>query len=1211
MLQTLEQFATLADADPQLLKDWQATREFLNLQEGETLASLTEERRTEAHEKFARTFEAYLMTGEAPTVGLKRVFRQFREWLVNIYKEVRALDTGVTPEIKAVFDRMLGADDEIAEAEALARYNRDVQATEGVELTEEEAKQYESLKEEAEAQARETLTARLMKPLERLFGKDKKAEYEKKRREYENEAREAFSRLPAYRILALLGESKKKGGLKFDRESALDIIAGLGGPQEEQNKQWFAKKGGMDPEAVAIEYGYTSASEMFLDLLTAPDLEVAVRQEAQARLDAEFDPKVDPAEIQEAAEKAVRNGHRLELLAIERLILSRAGKQALRLAQAKARVQAARLAARKALEGKKWKDAGAWKRYVAAERRAAKAVERAILKGDMDEALRQKDIQILNAALATESLKAKRESARMVKFLKKYANRGRKETFGVDPRHLEQIDALLERFEFRNVSEEMLKRRESLLEFIATEQELGIPVSVPESILEDMRVRNYANLTFAELEDLHNLVRAISKAGQDLRANVKAESKQRISETVEALKQGIEKQKVNHPEITSSDPNKRLVEKLSEIPGSLDAALMKAQALLLMLDGTKGLDTPGIFIETFWRPFAEAEDVKRVMLVDYSERISKAINSRFKPREWGKFLKKRFYIQSLGFSLTGEQIFCVYMNLGTETNKVRLMEGKEWTEAQIAEIVGKLDKRALDLGQDIHDIIETLWPLMVQLDEDLLGYAPKKEEAVPVVTQHGTYRGGYYPLASDFGKGVDIHTLDERAEALYKSQPAYQAMTRQGAHKARAKHADYQVRLDLRVLKKHIEEVVHDLAFRRATVDARRILRDKELRTAIAQRVGREGLRVLTDWLKDTARPPASATDRISRGARWLRYGTTTAMLCLKWTVLVLQGLGWFNTAQVMGWRTLRAMYMYYLRPHTWVRDWKFVMDKSAFMVERNGIADANVREVLLDREYGKNPALIKEIGAAAFNFADGIVTIPTWLEGYRIGLEKYGGDEERAVGYADDIVRQSQGGSGSLDMASLQRTTSEWKKAFTMFYQYFNVVYNLLRRSGHRIDGVRNWGQFGGSLMLLVVLPAIAEGLFRDDDTPEEGEWGKWAEWVAMKSLTYGMGSIPVARDLTSYSVARWTGIGYGGNMRLTPLASPIESVIRTGRALFDEDKDWWDKSKQITETGAYLVPYPMQAHTTAWNIIEYLNGDDPDWDWSNLVARKPRSRR
>lgn len=64
------------------------------------------------HEQWARAFEAYLRTGDAPTVGLKRVFEQFKQWLGNIYRSLTDLKVDLSPDIKGVFDRMLGALDE-------------------------------------------------------------------------------------------------------------------------------------------------------------------------------------------------------------------------------------------------------------------------------------------------------------------------------------------------------------------------------------------------------------------------------------------------------------------------------------------------------------------------------------------------------------------------------------------------------------------------------------------------------------------------------------------------------------------------------------------------------------------------------------------------------------------------------------------------------------------------------------------------------------------------------------------------------------------------------------------------------------------------------------------------------------------------------------------------------------------------------------------
>ena len=62
------------------------------------------------HEKFARGFERYLMEGVAPSRALDRVFAQFRDWLTKIYQTVARLRAPITPDIRAVFDRMLATD---------------------------------------------------------------------------------------------------------------------------------------------------------------------------------------------------------------------------------------------------------------------------------------------------------------------------------------------------------------------------------------------------------------------------------------------------------------------------------------------------------------------------------------------------------------------------------------------------------------------------------------------------------------------------------------------------------------------------------------------------------------------------------------------------------------------------------------------------------------------------------------------------------------------------------------------------------------------------------------------------------------------------------------------------------------------------------------------------------------------------------------------
>lgn len=64
---------------------------------------------TEAEEKFARGWENYLATGEAPTSELKTVFERFKQWMSEIYNSIvgSSINVQITPDVKDVFDRLL------------------------------------------------------------------------------------------------------------------------------------------------------------------------------------------------------------------------------------------------------------------------------------------------------------------------------------------------------------------------------------------------------------------------------------------------------------------------------------------------------------------------------------------------------------------------------------------------------------------------------------------------------------------------------------------------------------------------------------------------------------------------------------------------------------------------------------------------------------------------------------------------------------------------------------------------------------------------------------------------------------------------------------------------------------------------------------------------------------------------------------------------
>lgn len=95
----------LPDKDLNTIAHWsglQSAEEYRTLQQqfqnGELAQGSTNYRRyVDAEEKFARGWELYLAEGDAPTPALRNVFARFTDWMVRIYKNLRAkIGGGIT-----------------------------------------------------------------------------------------------------------------------------------------------------------------------------------------------------------------------------------------------------------------------------------------------------------------------------------------------------------------------------------------------------------------------------------------------------------------------------------------------------------------------------------------------------------------------------------------------------------------------------------------------------------------------------------------------------------------------------------------------------------------------------------------------------------------------------------------------------------------------------------------------------------------------------------------------------------------------------------------------------------------------------------------------------------------------------------------------------------------------------------------------------------
>ncbi len=112
MLDDLIADGLLEKANARTKADLETVRKYLgieglNLSKRHTFTGAEKARYAEAQERFAHSFEAYLIEGRSPTAEMRSVFAKIKQWLINIYRDIKRLGVELSPEVREVFDRLL------------------------------------------------------------------------------------------------------------------------------------------------------------------------------------------------------------------------------------------------------------------------------------------------------------------------------------------------------------------------------------------------------------------------------------------------------------------------------------------------------------------------------------------------------------------------------------------------------------------------------------------------------------------------------------------------------------------------------------------------------------------------------------------------------------------------------------------------------------------------------------------------------------------------------------------------------------------------------------------------------------------------------------------------------------------------------------------------------------------------------------------------
>lgn len=232
-LEAMTDMASREDAPQAVKDDAAALMKWFGLRDLDEWQNLDFEEKRSYHEQFARGFEAYLFEGKSPSIGMQGLFQRFRAWMLNVYKELKALNVELTDEVREVFDRMLASTEEIKLAEQGRSMMPLFTSPEQAGMTPEEFAAYQALGVDATNDAIQDLQARGLRDMQWIQnakGREVarlKKESAARRAEVEMGARREVMSQPIYRAWQFLTGKPKTVAAEQTPEQAAhkDVVA--------------------------------------------------------------------------------------------------------------------------------------------------------------------------------------------------------------------------------------------------------------------------------------------------------------------------------------------------------------------------------------------------------------------------------------------------------------------------------------------------------------------------------------------------------------------------------------------------------------------------------------------------------------------------------------------------------------------------------------------------------------------------------------------------------------------------------------------------------------------------------------------------------------------------------------------------------------------------------------------------------------------------
>ena len=997
----IQKLASMENAPEQLVTDWNKLKEWSGWVDGENVDN------TKAHEKFARGWESYLRSGEAPTSALQRVFRQFSKWLTYIYRSVQRLGGEVPSDIKDVMARMIATQEDI-EAYAEQQQLEQFEKTELYkQLSEQDQARMQSYIADVKEKAKERVMRKLMKELDNRPIKEWEEEKDAIQVEIEKRLIEQYPIYKDHQRYNALGESAfEKTQYNSIEELEKAEVEQTGATfndainQEMDNaKAEFMRdnNAGKTNEQIAEEILLSTQGQMKLTeeeskiIQKSTNRELAKNWELLERI-RKLDPNAENIDTElDEIEKEVKPTKYDELKSDKKKVDAALTDTTKQLEKAEERIKRLQYMlnnrinnvrsirgaglgtisdymnrARKELGELPISNAIQFKTYQNKAVTAGKKADRALAIGDIDKALGFKREQMLQQARARVAFENFEKSKKLRLKLKQQLQRMTR------PKNPIAIEPNMRYFYSHMAYQMGLTKYDGLppvdgfdmnTVLAALDPDVGIlnqqsMVQLEPWIVEmfySKTPKPFRSITMNELETLEELMTGMYKNGRNeyegtTILNDKGESVSFDNAVQEIIGEATETFGKESGDVFNKLNNQTKMDAVSGKLYSFHLALLKVEIFLRRMGGGKN----GFAVKYIYDPINRATQAFNERKEASMRRLANDVGI-YSKRELFDMRNDHLYTVGELYGLTKEQLIMIALNWGTESNRQRVMET---TKANEVEIERAFQEHMTDKDWEFvirtWDHINSFFEERSRVQEELYGNPLKKVEGLTFTIGGRNIEGQYFPIV--YNPKVNASVSDNQVEDIAKTMVSSNAVwgTGMSATKSRLDVVkDKSLLLDFDVIPNAITEAINHVTMRKAVTDVNKLISNRELQNYIVDKFGADTYQFLRTWVRDNWQDEPAKTNDFDRLILTLKKNTNTAVMVGRVSVALQNALsipvafyriGVGNTIRAINHAGI-GFYGHGTTTYNNTRD--FVLGKSIFMRERVQTLDKDLKQGL------------------------------------------------------------------------------------------------------------------------------------------------------------------------------------------------------------------------------------------------------------------------